>query len=384
MNPNLLVINGKKQHFLPIKTVILSILQFVLTILMIVFMVKTIQSFNKMGWIVDKMDYVVPTFYEENRIFFLLFITLFLLISISLIFIFIKHKNSFWDKSVYFSLFSYFLIFMLIRDIIRNKDVSCFFEYMKLDDNLNKTISHKRIITSIAQLNFRNKLFWNTLLYYFTLSLFLVGFFLIILKSNKNFADPQYLPIIDKFSYFTNITNILCFFYLFLMLFFYNRTSFKNNTYLINLSAYIIIVSLIYWCFLFPVNVSVDAGNDKMKLLRGVWLHAVDPIFFIAFAIFSFATNNNMNPSLKSNLGYGVIYPIWYGSYAYTIPFMARVTIYGFITNPNPYMILFGEKKSNGNPLVVLSILAFAILFILFIFIFNKINKKIVYRLLIK
>ncbi len=53
---------------------------------------------------------------------------------------------------------------------------------------------------------------------------------------------------------------------------------------------------------------------------------------------------------IKSLCLRGLIYPLTYGLYMYSLPFLTQVVIYGSPTNLNPHMILSGQEAPKGNP----------------------------------
>ncbi len=352
----------------------MSLLQLLFISLSIYFLVLTVDSFNEYGWIVNQINPNVPVRIEENRIYFVLFTSLYILVSFIMLGLIIKNNRRFLKINKFTFFINFIFIPYYIHQSILNSDLINFKNYYELNDGLNKSIDHKTFFFGILNKKYRNKLFFNTLIYYITLLIFVVGMILLFLKPTTN-LDPMHTFIIDKLSYFTNISNILCFLYLSLLLFFNNKTNMKKNIYLINLSSYIVVVGLIYWCYLMPVSVMGD-GKSAFGWARAVWLHTATPISFVVLSINSYRTNKNKNPNLLNNIAIGAIYPAWYGMYIYSLPFLARVTIYGFITNPNPYMILADKTKPLGHPAAILCIVAFGIFFILFFTLFNWINKK--------
>lgn len=371
---NELIISIKKRYCLNTKLLFFSLMQFIFSIIFIIFFVKTVFTFNNYGWAINQINPNITLGAENIRIIFILSLTLLILITCMIVGTLYKNKKMIEKKYFYAFLIEWIFLFEFLIKIIKNKEISKVRDYSRLDDGLNKLIDHKMVFTNPNQRN--NKMFFNTLFYDLTLLIFLIGFILIFVKNNNN-NNPENLFLIDKLSYFTNLSNIFCFLYLFGLLFFSKYTSFKKNIWLINLSSYIVVVGLIYWCFLFPTDVVVDGDAGLLKIVRGVWLHTITPIFFVAFSILSFKNIKNEYPKLKDNILIGIIYPLWYGSYIYTLPFLVRVSIYGFITNPNPYLILFGDNKPTGNAWSILSIFGFGIIFIIFFTIFNKINKKL-------
>lgn len=370
----MIIASIKNQKLLSLKLSILGFSQLILLILIVVFAIKTKNTFNEYGWGINFVDDNLSLSAQNTRIFLLLFISLFNMISL---FNFYYNKqfsfNKKWIK--YLFLFNYILLPLFIRHIVKYKDLKLFKNYQNL------SLSKYEGIINFKNNNKQVKI--NLFVYFITFIVFLTSFILIFIKQNNDTTKVSSLFIISKLSYFTNLSNIACFFYLFLLLFFHNKRTMNNSGLIIALTTYITIVGLIYWCMLFPTSVVVDPDKGAMKLIRGIWLHTTAPISFILFFIFSLKTNNLVKNQFKKILPYGLIYPLWYGSYIYTIPFMVKESIYGVSTNLNPHMILQGDTQPTGSPWYTFCILAFGLAFSLFFAIFYWINKKINHSALI-
>ncbi len=77
-------------------------------------------------------------------------------------------------------------------------------------------------------------------------------------------------------------------------------------------------------------------------------------MIFTVFLITSLKTGTLKKIPLSKIFLYGMIYPIAYSILMYAVPFLAQVTIYGFVTNLNPYIVMpvDGDGKfTHGQPL---------------------------------
>ncbi len=369
------------------KISIFSLLQLIMFILLISFAVLTSQTFNEFGWGINNIDHDSITNHAQLIRGFLVYVLIFY-ISISLYIQFRlipKIKDESFKAIPFFGILSWLLVPYFFKQTIKNHYFKDYFLYLKLniDSDLRSTVSHSHFFKSIKNKGQKDRLFWNTLLFYFTFLVALTSFCFIMVQFPYDPKETSNIFLFSKFGYFTNTTNMLCFIILFIMLFSPKNYIFRNNTILITSSAYITIVGLIYWAYLFPTSVNFEIGHIGQNI-RSVWTHALVPITFSWFAISSFRTNL-YNPIRFRTLSLsGYVYPLIYGVIVFILPFFVRFTPYGIITNPNPEMIYFHinkygvlEHSQNGEYWVFSLVFLFVIIFTIFFFIYYFIAKKI-------
>ncbi len=370
------------------KISIFSLLQLIMFILLISFAVLTSQTFNEFGWGINNIDHDSITNHAQLIRGFLVYVLIFY-ISISLYIQFRlipKIKDESFKAISFFGFFSLFLVPYFFKKSINNNYFQEYFIYLKLNihPDLNSTVSHNHFFKLVSSRGKKDKLFWNTLLFYFSFLVALTSFCLIMIEFPYNPVETNNIFLFAKFGYFTNTTNMLCFFILLFMLFSPKNNIFRNNTILITTSAYITIVGLIYWAYLFPVY-HIEARSVAQDV-RLIWAHTLVPITFSWFAISSFRTNLYNPIKFKTLSLSGYVYPAIYGVIVFILPFLVRFTPYATLTNANPEMIYFFVKdgiillEQNGEywafSFIFLLLIVFTIFFYFYYFIAKKISKK--------
>ena len=315
-------------------------------------------------------------------------------------------------------IFTWLLIPYILYIGIKDKLYYQFLNYISQNKNEKSQVSFGAIKRGFIDKSKRDKLFWNTIFCWFVFLITLVGLFFCFLLAENLYGvevihkiDPNKLnsgwaiggsgdKLINYYSYlqtaymfttfifFTQLTNISCFIFMFSFLLFSRKIVFRNNTIMILISSYIFVVSAIFWGYLFPQSLSNNKYVTTFQWVKTTWLHAITPILFIIFSITSLFVSKQAPKKYKQIIGVGVIYPIFYGLFIYPLPFITRFTVYGGLTNMNPNMSpatgIITDKGGNlispGNPLMALGLIGFLILFMLVILVFWSIaftiNKK--------
>lgn len=414
------------------KITIYSILMGIFAIIGIICFSISLPTFQKYGFDSLKDEEVfnyknlIPIYVEQVRAWSLASSVLCILLTSLIIWEIKKMENANYKKYFIASLgvFTWLIIPYIAYIGIKDKLYSKFFEYISENKPEHLQISFSVVKNGIIGKGKKDKVFWNTILGSFIFLVTLVGLFFcfllaenlygvsVIHKINPNnlnngwgevgatgadklknyysYLETTYM--FTTFIFFTQLTNISCFVFMFSFLLFSKKNAFKNNTIMILVSSYIFIVSAIFWAYLFPQSLKNNKYVEDFQWAKTIWLHAVTPILFIIFSITSIFTNKQAPNKLKTTVGVGVIYPAFYGLFIYPLTFITRFSVYGGLTNMNPNMspiigILQNGKPliSNGNPLMVLGIFGLLILFILVISAFWSIayfvNKKEVKRI---
>lgn len=360
---------------------IASIMQLILLIPIIVLFYYTIYSFNIYGWaILDVGE--LPVIYNTIRswwLFLSIFYLALLFINLRLIIIYKLygvHNFIFWLSSLV--PFSSIYLFVIL---IKNRYLKIFIRYIFSNKYETQQIDHKEFIDWLKGKISINKVIRNTILYYFTLLIFSIGLILIFIPTNdqNSLNKDEHYFIFNVASYFTQQNNILCWLFLFFFFFFNKKRFFAHNTLLTYNTSYIFIVGLVANVMIVPYLIFNNINEMiTLNIVKFFWLHLINQIFFIWFAINTFSINKEYK--LESTYDYyskGVIYPIFYGIYLYTLPFIARHSVYGWLTNLN-WMMKTVNGTPAGSPIVVLGLLGLIGLFIFTLWFFRRLNKIII------
>ena len=270
----------------------------------------------------------------------------------------------------------------IIWYVIKHRYLQNFWGYLRTNRAEPKQISHKQFWAWITRKTESNKLIRNTLLYYFALIIFTIGFVFINItgpSSDINKEVNDYF-IFNTMSFFTQQNNIMCWVFLLFFGLWHKKVVFKNNTLQTYLCAYITVVGVIALTMIGPYVVYQSDGSDFLEpynMTKFLWLHLINQIFFIWFTINTYAQSYSYNTgSWKKYFFEGSIYPVFYGLYLYIVPFFSYYSVYGFLTNLNPYML--NEDGSHaGNPLWVFGIIGVMSVVYLSLFFFRWLNNKI-------
>ncbi len=370
--------NLSNKKILATKLGIVSTVQCICSVLIIIYAIRTAKSFQEYGWGINVpgANNLLNLDAQNCRAILLASCTLFLLcVGFSLYFSLGYKKYSF-KYLPWLCFFNELLFIYYWLQAWQSQEIK---QLLHPDNQLD---SSSTIIDWRFKASPNKWVMINTICCLIAFMIFMVGFILIFLNGDtSNNQDPTDIWFINKLSYFTNLSNMACFFYLLVLLCFYQRSTCNSSGIIICLCTYILIVGLVYWILLFPYHISVDEGGTATILwVRRIWLHTVSPLAFLGFTFTSFATKNLQATSFKSISIRGLIYPLTYGLYMYALPFLTQIVIYGNPTNLNPHMILSGESVSQGNPLYVfaipLAIGIFVLMFWLFYFIYQKMSIK--------
>ncbi|WP_208894800.1 DUF1600 domain-containing protein [Ureaplasma diversum] len=144
----------------------------------------------------------------------------------------------------------------------------------------------------------------------------------------------------------------------------------KNNTYLITILVYILIVGVIWTGVLYPFN-SRSPSWSWFNSLTGFYHHIVTPITFLVFALYVLF-NNKVATTIKYKhiICCTTFYFSIYLLYAIFLPIVANVSVYSLMTNVWPFL--------NGDPIMLLVFIGVFLLMIATTSAFWAINNKIV------
>lgn len=345
----------------------------------------THKTFLEAGWGINQINSSLSVGDEVIRLWMLLFTSIILVLAIYNIYATIRSGLNNWFL-LSLGIFNWLFLYKFIKQSHHFRLFERFIHNHKFHESNIIQVSFYNLYSCIkGDIRF-NKIAINTILYSATFLFFFIGFIFILIPD----LDGNFKTINNTFSYnisvyFTNLTNIACFLFLIGFIFFQNKKLYFSNRLAINMCSYITVVALIYWCVLFPTSASswVSGEASALSMVEGIWLHAFTPILFISFVLNSSGISLTLQKgNYWKRSGIVLLYPLWYMSYAYSIPFLVRESVYGAFTNLNPYGYIWdnNELVKNGNPLYVFAIIGFGLLFIFIMFIYiglvNLINKN--------
>ncbi|MDR0857114.1 MAG: hypothetical protein LBM76_01850 [Mycoplasmataceae bacterium] len=124
--------------------------------------------------------------------------------------------------------------------------------------------------------------------------------------------------------YFTNITNIMVWFYFICFVFFYkSRKLFDTNEFLILVGSYITVVFLIYWLLLVPGGLATHSlSNTAASWVYSAFFHGVSPVYFFIFSHYAMRyphRNIKRSTTIGNSLMAGNFFPALYMLYAFLL-----------------------------------------------------------------
>ncbi|MEJ3550213.1 DUF1600 domain-containing protein [Ureaplasma parvum] len=150
--------------------------------------------------------------------------------------------------------------------------------------------------------------------------------------------------------YFTSQGNWMCIGIAFLYFINPKARCTKNNRVLLIVLSYILIISSIWLCVLFPMF-SRQSTWVWFNNMVGFYNHLITPTSFTIFAYYCIIKNKY---AIHIKYFYAwkgfMFYVVIYAMYALFLPLLANVTVYGAITNIWP--------SANGNPIFVTMLFA--------------------------
>ncbi|MGL4950643.1 MAG: DUF1600 domain-containing protein [Mycoplasma sp.] len=375
------------------KAYIFSGIQLLVFIFLIVFMSLALVSFSKYDVslinnleiiISEELSISLPKYDAAVRLWFIFFSCLFLLSSYASFYYNFKLKSECSWLIFSCGLFGWALFPYFVITSYKNQYFREFLFSLKRDDHMYLSISHSNVVRCFRTWTF-NRLFWNTILFYFTYWFVAVGVILMFFWWDKSsVGDAGFVLITDKLWNLGNLTTICTLFYLSYFWFSHKSCSHNNNSKITIIAAFYLVLFILYWSYVLPNQVSIKSF-DVDYLVTDLWTHAIVPIIFIWFAISCMIQSRNkpMGKFWMFQL-MGMIIPTHYMLFAIILPFVAPYSAFGRVTNLNNLSTATGPVMSNA-PIHVLSILgiltAYFAFLALFYYIADKISKKEVYRI---
>lgn len=174
---------------------------------------------------------------------------------------------------------------------------------------------------------------------------------------NKN--EPNYI-LENSYSglwfgalmFFTNQTNLLCFFFTLLFTIKPSLKIFRNNSFLMYCVVYITVVGLVYNCVLLPPKVKNGqvAGWTSYHWYANVIQHILDPILFAIVGLVIITNKRGYAPTrIDNHMIYGMSIPFVYLTFATFSSIISAATVYGSITNLNSAVLAGNNISSPGH-----------------------------------
>lgn len=362
------------------KATTFSIINFLLLSPLIYLIIVTVNSINNYGLAISQ-PYLLPLNLNSDRAWFLFILVLYAFIESFIIENNIKYIMATGKKliPILLMIFPFMFVCNLWIGIIKENYLKQYWIYFISNRDASEQISHYDFWLWITHKTKANKLIRNTLLFYITFIISIVGLGFILSTQEDEFLVNDYF-IFNTVSFFTQENNFMCFFFLFVFLFLNKKTLFNNNTWLIYTTSYILVVGLVANIMIGPylvLNPDSKEFDTAYSITKFIWLHAMNPTFFTWFAINSMAQNYDKPIAYKRFIINYLRYPFFYGIYLYSLPFLCNYSVYGQLTNLNPDMIQ-EQATSGGQPYWIFGAFGILLFLILVASIIRHINIKIV------
>ncbi len=351
---------------------------------MVWMMIETLHSFSNYGWgIVHEYD--LPNRDNSIRSWFLFLIVFYVGVMCVTFYQYWLHHHCNELKENKWVIFVPSIIPLAfpwsLYYVISNGYLSMFWYYIKTNRLEQKQISHTQVWKWMTMQTKWNKLIRNTLLCYLTFIILTIGFIFINIQgpsTKTNNIDDFF--IFNTMSFFTQQNNIMCWVFIIFFMLFHHKVVFKDNLLQIYVCSYISVVGFVALVMIGPYVSYQDHGSDfflPYNMTKFFWLHLVDQVFFIWFTINTFAQSYSFTRmSYKKYMFEGSFYPIFYGIYLYTVPFFAYFSVYGFLTNLNPWM-LKEDGTHAGNPWWIFGAFGIAAIIWFFLWFYRWLNERI-------
>ncbi len=190
----------------------------------------------------------------------------------------------------------------------------------------------------------------------------------------------------DGLQFFTIQTNLMCYIYVIFKLMFPRAKMFKNDSILVCLIAYIVIVCLTYNFALLPFQSEKAKLWPARKWAKTIWEHIINPIVFVSTGFVSMKKNKivkNSNSDLMSTLKFGMIVPTIYLLYALFSPFLTTTSVYDWVTNCNPTLPNSFSHHPFGAWYIIFFMIAYWFIFVGVITL-NRYFRDLIYKKSIK
>lgn len=150
--------------------------------------------------------------------------------------------------------------------------------------------------------------------------------------------------------YFTIEANLVCFSFLTFLLIYPQWKIFRNNSFQILSTSFIMLVCSIWSVFLLPNFIYTNEISQWSKhyYISTFWLHIINPLTFLVFSIvLLLKTEKKLIEIQNQSVILFVIYPLMYSLFIILLPFTSGVSVYGWATNLNSKLAVFQNFYSN-------------------------------------
>lgn len=204
-----------------------------------------------------------------------------------------------------------------------------------------------------------NVVFWGVIIEIITLGLIITSMITKTIEGTWGAAGIWFYSL----TFFTQQSNILV--AIFVITFFFKKDAkiFKNSYFLVFVTAYITITFIGFNFFLLPggvayalINFTDDpvihiTYNTVISIFTNIFAHEINPVFMVSLYILLVKKTEvrvlKTGKQAWKYVGFGLIYPIIYLTYAAVIPFLVDFSVYGPFTNLNPNLYWSNEGASN-------------------------------------
>ena len=331
----------------------------------------------------DKDDYLLPGKDQAIRAWGMFFGTIFFVTTIIIFW-----KSFYLERSKLkvflissISLFSFINCFLIAWKFKNDGSFKLWFNSSKQRNNFYYIFSIYMFFKVLFnKTSIPKKRLWINILAYLTLLSCLFVFSLNMILYNKessNIFNLENYYIFAKWTYFTQLSNTLCLIYLVFFFIFKNYKIASSSNIKILICSYIIVVSTVYVCILFPGNfmLDMDHSSNWFNVASTMMQHVVVPILFCSFMTLMMKKEKVKPIPLFKLILKGLVFPTWYSIYVYSLSFVCRFSPYYIITNMNPNMSLQGTSAF-GSYINVLFYIPMMIYFSIWIFAFWSIDMK--------
>ena len=371
------------QNLIYSKIFFFSIIQAFLLAFAIYYTIKVFNNSNSFFVELDKNNPNLTAKNQADRAWAMMMGSLYILFTIIIFYRTFEINNIHIKRSILITLGCLPLINIPITfyDLLKNKR----YQYWVDNYNTKNQIRYMVTLPIFFRILFnksniaKSKLWVNVLAYStFTLCAIAFGFNCFLFEKTNDVYNTSNFYIFIRCSYFTQISNTCCFIYLSYFLIFKETSLVKNTAVKISVCSYISVVSSLFMIIIIPGWFLLE-NKDNLSVYNWITTinqHFLVPFLFIWFILIVLKKEKQTSISYAKLASRGLILPIWYCCYIFSISFATRFAPYGIATNMNPNMTTYLHGVSGNywySTFALLAILYFGLI----IFVLWCINIKL-------
>lgn len=371
-----------KQYVVVTKIFFASIAQFITFFIALFLAIKILEKPELFFVPLDREVENLTGFEQAQRAWCLFFASIYGMMTIYLFYkcFSLDNKNK-WYYILTLSLVPLVNVLVSLIIIIKKRIDLIWWKNIKKENDVEYMLS----FYNFCKIIFRNKTFYRkkfilNVLAYLLLMFCLLAFVMnmIVFEKNDDVYDLNNYYIFIKWTYFTQLTNTICFFYTLFFLIFKNSKIVRNNNLKVLLLGHIVVVGSIYLFILLPGSFIIDLSSSNVKwynIVSPLNQHVVVPILFAIVFVWVMKIEKTKSFKFIYSSWKGTLYPTWYALYVYSISFVCRYSPYYVLTNVNSQMSLF-DSNAYGSFYNVLYFVPVILYFNLWFFVFWIINMR--------